>query len=717
MKLARHLIWVYFIVSLAGGLVVFWLWQNYQLRRTEIITTELGQASNQYESTINAYRLVSRTIYDEVVNTPEVIDMLELGQSSMPAVRQRVHDALYNRLQPVYERLRQKNFKQLGLYAADGSDYLNMFKPSEEGDTGSAQRLSIQAACMNGNYIEGFEEGKLFNGFRYIFPLRDQAANLGCLETSVSFSSFQQEMGGIFPAAYQFMLKKNVVADQVPAGDVRTFQISDLNKDYFLEQEADAAKQASNVLPEQIRSINRQLRATVQTDMDKGREFGEDVSVSDANYIVLFLPINNIAGKQVAYLIVYKPLDAIYFLRNDFYLRTVFAVSLLIVLLFLTYYIYESQQKLLDAGERLKNITAAMYEGLMVINRKRDVVFFNPAAEEISGYRSEEVLGLPYDGGLKFVYEQGPKPNNRFIDYVFKNNNAVINSKDVYLQQKDGDRLPVLVSASPLSSQHGEVLGCIVVFRDMTQEREVDRAKTEFVSLASHQLKTPLSAINWYAEMMLDGDAGPLSERQADFMHEIANGNQRMVKLVNSLLNVSRIDMGTFSIVPEPVDLAEMASSVIAEQQFALDAKRQALERIFDPSLPKINLDPGLMRIVLQNLISNAIKYTREEGRIEVELKKKDKCTAYIRVSDNGYGIPKKQQPEIFKKLFRADNVKSRKVEGTGLGLYVAKAVIQAFCGKIWFESVEDKGTTFHILLPLAGVKPKEGTKGLEGNT
>ncbi|MEI6378107.1 MAG: ATP-binding protein [Candidatus Falkowbacteria bacterium] len=717
MKLGKSIIWVFLIIGLAGGLVVFWLWQNYQTRRSEIIATELNQTANQYASTINSYRLVSRTIYDEVVNTSEVLGLLKSSRNASTSTQSLIRTELYQRFLPVYERLRLKNFKQLSVYDPEGIGFLNMYKPEDVGDQSAAKRLSIQIACKQGKYVEGFEEGKTFNGFRYIFPLSDQTVGLGCLETSVSFSTFQHEMGGIFPSTFQFILKKDIISDQVFSGDARTFQISDLSQDYFLESEPDAAKQVTSVLPEQVKQINQQLKNTARLQMEQGKEFAEDVSVANSNFVVLFLPINNIAGQQVAYLVAYHPLDSIYLLRNDFYLRAVFTISLLIILLFLTYYIYEGQQKLLGAGERLKNITAAMNEGLMVINNKREIIFYNSAAEEMSGFKAEEAIGHALGSGLKFVYETGNKANGQFIEDVFKKNTTVVNSTDVYLLQKNGERLPVLISAAPLSSQKGEVTGCIVVFRDMTREREVDKAKTEFVSLASHQLKTPLSAINWYAEMMLDGDAGPLNARQTDFLHEIANGNQRMVKLVNSLLNVSRIDMGTLSVMPEPVDLAELTSSVITEQQFALDAKKQTLERVFDPSLPKINLDVNLMRIVMQNLVSNAIKYTREEGHIEVELKKKDDKNAYIRVSDNGYGIPKQQQPEIFKKLFRANNIKSRKVEGTGLGLYVAKAVIDAFGGKIWFDSAEDKGTTFHILLPLAGIKKKEGTKGLEENT
>jgi len=145
---------------------------------------------------------------------------------------------------------------------------------------------------------------------------------------------------------------------------------------------------------------------------------------------------------------------------------------------------------------------------------------------------------------------------------------------------------------------------------------------------------------------------------------------------------------------------------------FQTDVKELDIVKNYSP-LPKINIDPQLMRIVLQNVISNAMKYSRERGKIIISLRK-DKQNIFVIIKDFGYGIPREQQPKIFSKLFRADNVKTRKVEGTGLGLYVAKSVIEAFGGKIWFESQEDKGTTFYITIPLKGAKRIEGTRSLE---
>jgi signal transduction histidine kinase len=258
---------------------------------------------------------------------------------------------------------------------------------------------------------------------------------------------------------------------------------------------------------------------------------------------------------------------------------------------------------------------------------------------------------------------------------------------------------------------------------NIDREKEIDTAKTEFVSLASHQLRTPLSAVNWYTEMLLDGDAGKINVKQKKYLAEIYNGNQRMVALVNALLNVSRLELGTFAIEPTTVDMNVVAAQVIDDLKPQTIQKEQTLT-FSTEEVSKIVADEKLLRMVIQNLLANAVKYTPEKGKISLVLKKlaagtplegrvfKDDSTVII-VSDTGYGIPLDQQERIFTKLFRADNVLERDTEGTGLGLYIVKSIVTHAGGEIWFTSVEDGGTTFYVVLPASGMKQKPGDRAL----
>jgi signal transduction histidine kinase len=270
----------------------------------------------------------------------------------------------------------------------------------------------------------------------------------------------------------------------------------------------------------------------------------------------------------------------------------------------------------------------------------------------------------------------------------------------IYHARKDKSRFPLAIMVTPVTLEK-KVIGTIKVFRDITNEHQIDRAKTEFVSLASHQLRTPLSTVSWYTEMLLEGNIGCLNEKQKKYLTEVYRGNQRMIELVNALLDVSRLELGTFTIEPKPVDIVKLAKSVIHEQTPQMDYRK--IKFSFLPEkIPIIDADPKLIRMIVQNILSNAIKYTPEGGKVEASISLADKKNIIFKVSDSGYGIPKNQQDKIFTKLFRADNVREKDTDGTGLGLYIVKSVVENSGGKIWFESTREKpGTTFFVTLPI----------------
>ncbi len=370
-----------------------------------------------------------------------------------------------------------------------------------------------------------------------------------------------------------------------------------------------------------------------------------------------------------------------------------------------------------QAKAKNEAILANIGDGLVFTDLEKRVLLVNKAAENMLGLKEQELLGKLWVDIVRPKDSNGKEllPDRFPLNKVMSSSSAIITTiADSYnYTKKDGAIFPVTVTASKVSIK-GEVIGAIIVFRDVTKDKEIDKAKTEFVSLASHQLRTPLSTINWYTEMLLAGDAGKISKNQKKYLDEIYRGNQRMVELVNALLNVSRLELGTFVVEPEPTDIVVLAKSAIDEQKNVIDQKKLKFSDHFANDVPKINVDPKLLRMVFQNLLSNAVKYTPEGGSIEFGISlDKEKRHVNIQVVDTGYGIPKSQQDKIFTKLFRADNVRGKDTEGTGLGLYIVKQIIEHTEGTIRFESEENKGTTFYLTLPIEGMKKKEGTKAL----
>jgi len=225
--------------------------------------------------------------------------------------------------------------------------------------------------------------------------------------------------------------------------------------------------------------------------------------------------------------------------------------------------------------------------------------------------------------------------------------------------------------------------------------------KTEFVSIAAHQLRTPLSAIKWTLRMVLDGDFGPITEEQRDFMEKTYKSNERMITLINDLLNVSRIEEGRFLYKPILTDIESVVQFVIDSYKEEIEKRKIKFEfKKPEKKLPKVMLDVEKMRLAIQNLLENAIRYTQPEGRVTASLKYVKKEIEFS-IKDTGIGIPKDQQERIFTKFFRGGNAIRLETKGSGLGLFIVKNIIEAHGGKIWFESKEGKGTTFYFTLPV----------------
>ena len=347
---------------------------------------------------------------------------------------------------------------------------------------------------------------------------------------------------------------------------------------------------------------------------------------------------------------------------------------------------------------------------VVITDKDGIIIYANRAVENVTGYSEKEIIGQK--AGTKENWGGQMKK-----DFYKKMWHTVLEKKETFSGEvnnirKNGEKYIAFASIIPIMNSAQEVVFIVGIERDVTKEREIDRAKTEFVSLASHQLRTPLSTISWYVQMVLNGDAGEISTEQRDYLNEVYGGSRRMIELVNALLNVSRIELGTFAVEPEKVDITKISDEVVKEMKPQIKNKKINLDVYYDPKIDILQLDPSLIRIVFQNLISNAVKYTPEKGRVDLSIKKKEK-EILVSVIDSGYGIPKKDHKKIFTKLFRADNVKEKDSTGTGLGLYITKSIVEQSGGKIWFESAKDKGTRFYFTIPITGMKKKEGSRAL----
>ncbi len=323
----------------------------------------------------------------------------------------------------------------------------------------------------------------------------------------------------------------------------------------------------------------------------------------------------------------------------------------------------------------------------------------NPVARQILGYGESELIGTWFPKKIVAVTKDD-KPINlidRPITRAFLTGKPI--SEHVYYRHKNGQKIPVAVTASPILLD-GKPLGAIEVFRDITFEQEVDRMKSEFISLASHQLRTPLSAIKTYTHMLSEGYMGKLNAAQKKSLATIIGASNRMNELISTLLNITRLESGSIAITPKVLQLDKVAEEVVSELSVLAASKSINLEFYTKGKLSTaIKTDNLLVKEILSNLVSNAIKYTPDNGSVSVTVRAR-RADILVAVTDSGWGIPKLSQDQIFSKFYRAQNIVKRETTGTGLGLYLVKGLLDALGGQIWFESEEEKATTFFFTLP-----------------
>lgn len=256
-----------------------------------------------------------------------------------------------------------------------------------------------------------------------------------------------------------------------------------------------------------------------------------------------------------------------------------------------------------------------------------------------------------------------------------------------------------------------------------------EQESNNLLSLASHELRTPLSIVKWYTEMLLDGDAGPLTDDQTKYLRTIQISNQRAIDLIKSLLNVSRLDLGTFSINPTETDLRFLVKQVLVEYKVRLDDKKIHVDEVYEGGVPgmvpTLHVDKQICLVILRSLISNAILFSKEEVGITVSIFEKrqgEECASKIMsddclvvaISDSGIGIPEEDKEKIFSKFFKASNASNDDAKGSGLGLYIVKLILSKTGGEVWFISTQNVGSTFYVAFPKSGMPKKEGRTTLD---
>lgn len=338
-------------------------------------------------------------------------------------------------------------------------------------------------------------------------------------------------------------------------------------------------------------------------------------------------------------------------------------------------------------------------EGLIAVDNDKKIVVMNKAAENMLGRNGNDLIG---EALTKLVLEddQGTRISLDIQLAHMTSHSTTINNKYFFVRN-DTTKFPISLTVTSIKIED-KILGTIYIFRDISREKEIDRAKSEFVSIASHQLRTPLGIMKWYLEALGNEDYFKKSPPVIQgYFDEIYKSNERELSLVRDLLSVSRIDQGHVKNVPKLVDTLSVIKEIVKQMQILADKKKVTLHLLIqDQKIPLIHIDILRFHEVIENLIANAIEYSLAEGTVTVTVKRLHDLLI-VDVKDTGIGIAEPDQKKLFTKFFRSEKAIGHNPEGSGLGLYVVKSYMEGWGGKTSFETLEGKGSTFTISLPI----------------
>jgi len=350
----------------------------------------------------------------------------------------------------------------------------------------------------------------------------------------------------------------------------------------------------------------------------------------------------------------------------------------------------EARRKAEEEKEKTLAIITNFVDGLLVFDVGNKLSLINPQVEIFFGVKAKDLTDKAISELSVF-----PLPTFQSLINLLGEEIRSLFREELIIRKN----LILEVTTVPIIREE-EKLGTLVILHDITREKMIEAMKSEFVSIAAHQLRTPLSAVKWTLRMFLDEDFGEITPEQREYLEKTYLSNERMINLVNDLLNVSRIEEGRYLYKP-------VLTNIENEVQFVLDSYKEEIDKKqikFEfkkpkEKLPKARADVEKIRLVISNLLDNAIRYTLPGGRVTLFLNCISKEIEFS-IKDTGVGIPEDQKGRVFTKFFRGANVIKMETEGSGLGLFITKNIVEAHGGKIWFETQEGKGTTFYFTLP-----------------
>lgn len=718
----RHLLiqaLIGFVLLSCAGLLL--LERLMAFEASEQLEVRLEHEQIAYSAILRAQSRIAHTLFDETLNQPDVIAQVRSILDQDGEARDIARGMLLRQLSPLYQRLRNQGVRQLHFHSPDGHTLLRFHNPLQIGDALFDIRETVRQANTLLQPVESFETGRMFHGFRFVFPLFDQQRHLGSVEVGIPFETLARELDTLVQNAFFiFVLDREAVFTKLYPSQHSIYFPFSLNDAYVIEDTG-----ARLGTPRPIPPIQQQLEVALQphsehirAGMHSGSGFGLTHEIGDRLYAILFMPIHNLQGDTQAYFITATetPEIAALYVKGRW-------IQLLLVALFacLAILYYRRQLSVREAEQerkKLRAITECMAEGLFVQDAQGRISFINAAAQRLLGIDARDALGAIAHDLFHVHYDNDgkPVPLAQCPIRTVTATGGIYESEDEFFHRVSDDQLvPVQVTSAGFSISD-EDCGAITIFRDITQRKQIEnqlvqareaaldsaRAKAEFLANMSHEIRTPMNGMLGMLELVLDSDLPP---EQKDYIRIANSSGQTLLSLLNSLLDLSKVEAGKMEL--ENIDFNLRETLEETTKLFAPQAQGKGLEiaALIDASIPEYaNGDPTRLRQIITNLLGNAVKFT-EQGEIVLtaRLQQHDdgQLQLHVAIRDTGIGIAADARHRIFEGFTQADGSTTRRYGGTGLGLTLSRKIVMQMQGQMWLDSTPGEGSTFHFTAML----------------